>query len=517
MLIGDMLTRAARCYPDKEAVVFEETRLTYAEFNERTNRLSNALLDLGVKRGERVVVICHNSNHYAEAVFAIAKIGAVSTNLNWRLSPKELAFLLDDSEANIVFFSKRFEYLYEPMVKELPKKLKYIAVDGKSDDSMLDYEELIAKYPSNEPEVDIDFEDVVLQLYTSGTTGRPKGVMLTHKNMYSNAISTILEMELTRDFNVLGLLPIFHIAVFVLLNLVLVGAKVTFVHSFDPAEIMALIEKEKVTAVGFTPIIFKFLLDHPELEKFDLSSLKQVIYATAPMPVDLLRRSMDKFQCDFIQFFGMTETSPTLTMLVPEDHILEGPEYKVRRLASAGRATINVEVKVVDGNGEECPPGVTGEIIGRGDNVMKGYHKMPKETKDVIRDGWYYTGDMGYFDEYGYLYIADRKKDMVISGGENIYPREVEEAILLLDGVAEVAVIGVPDDAWGEAVKAIVVPATGSELTDEMVIEHCKSHIASYKKPKSVEFMEMLPRSALGKVLKHELRAPYWEGKERKV
>jgi acyl-CoA synthetase (AMP-forming)/AMP-acid ligase II len=360
-------------------------------------------------------------------------------------------------------------------------------------------------------------DDTFLQLYTSGTTGRPKGVMLTHKNMMANAVSTIIEMEMTRDMNVLGFLPIFHVAIFVLINLVVIGGKVTFIHSFDVPTVLKTMQDEKVTAVGFTPVIFKLLLDHPDIDKYDLSTLRQVIYATAPMPVDLLRRSLEKFRCDFIQFFGMTEVSPTLTMLIPEDHVLDGPEHKVKWLGSAGRVISNVEVKVVDENGEECPPGVTGEIIGRGDNVMKGYHKMPEETAAVIKDGWYYTGDMGYFDEYGYLFIADRKKDMIISGGENIYPREVEEAILLMEGVFEVAVIGVPDDEWGESVKAIVVKTPGAEITEEQVVEHCKANIASYKKPKSVDFVEMLPRSALGKVLKHELRDPFWEGRDRKV
>ncbi|MBN1880853.1 MAG: long-chain-fatty-acid--CoA ligase [Deltaproteobacteria bacterium] len=517
MRVGDMVTRAARWYPDKEAVVFEETRLTYREFNERVNRLAHALLKLGVKSQDRVVLICHNSNHYAESVFAIAKIGAVSTNLNWRLSAKELAFLVNDSGAKICLFSNRFAHLFEPMREQLKKKLTFIAIDGAAGEDMEDYEKLIVEQPTDEPEVSVSMKDVVLQLYTSGTTGRPKGVMLTHENMFANAISTLIEMEMTRDINVLGLLPIFHVAVFVLINLVLIGGKVTFVHSFDPAEILALIDREKITAVGFTPVIFKFLLDHPDIDKYSLKSLTQVIYATAPMPVELLKRSLKKFQCDFLQFFGMTETSPTLTMLLPEDHILDGPEHLVRRLGSAGRPVINVEVRVVDPEGNDCEPGVVGEIIGTGKNVMKGYHKMPEETKAAIRDGWYYTGDMGYFDEYGYLYIADRKKDMIISGGENIYPREVEEAILLMDGVHEVAVIGVPDDAWGEAVKAIVVKMPDANLTEEMVIDHCKENIASYKKPKSVEFVDMLPRSALGKVLKHELRAAYWEGRDRKV
>jgi long-chain acyl-CoA synthetase len=517
MRIGDLLTRAARCYPDKEAVVFEGTRLTYRELNERTNRLAAALIDMGVKPGDRVGLICHNSHHFTEAFFACAKIGAASTNLNWRLSPKELALLLNDAAPDVVIFSKRFDYLFAPMKEDLKKKVRFIAVDGVIDKEMIDYEELISKYKPDEPGVTVGQDDTVLLLYTSGTTGRPKGVMLTHKNMMANSISTIVEMEMTRDWNILGLLPIFHVGIFVLIDMVWVGAKVTYVHSFDPKAIFEVVQKEKTTATAFTPVIFKFLLDHPDIDKYDLSSLKTIIYATAPMPVELLRRSIKKFKCGFIQFFGMTETSPTLTMLVREDHLLEGPEYKVKWLGSAGRPVSNVQVRVVDEAGKDCAPGVIGEIIGKGDNVMKGYYNMPEATAAAIRDGWYYSGDMGYFDEYGYLFIADRKKDMIISGGENIYPREVEEALLLLDGVADVAVIGVPDDAWGEAVKAIIVKKPGAELTEAMVIEHCKKHIASYKKPKSVDFVDVLPRSALGKVLKHELRDPFWQGRERKI
>jgi long-chain acyl-CoA synthetase len=517
MRIGDLLTRAARCYPEKEAVVFEKTRLTYRQINERTNRLAAALLDMGVKRGDRVGVICHNSHNFTEIFFACAKIGAASTNLNWRLSPRELAFLINDAGPDIVFFSKRFEYLFDPMKADLKNKHRFVAVDGVFNKEMIDYEKLIAKYKADEPRVTVAEDDTALLLYTSGTTGRPKGVMLTHKNMMANCVSTIIEMEMTRDWNILGLLPIFHVGIFVLIDMVWIGAKVTYVHSFDPAAIFEIVQKEKTTVTAFTPVIFKFLLDHPDIDKYDLSSLKTIIYATAPMPVELLKRSIKRFDCDFIQFFGMTETSPTLTMLVREDHVLDGPEYKVKWLGSAGRPVSNVQVRVVNEKGKDCAPGVIGEIIGKGENVMKGYYNMPEATAEAIRDGWYYSGDMGYFDEYGYLFIADRKKDMIISGGENIYPREVEEAIQLIPGVADVSVIGVPDDTWGEAVKAIVVRKPGAELTEAMIIEHCKKNIASYKKPKSVDFVDALPRSAMGKVLKHELREPFWKGRERKI
>lgn len=517
MLIGDLLTRAAKWYPDKEAIVFEAKRFTYREFNDRVNALSHALIDMGVKKGDRVALICHNSHYYAEVVFAAAKIGAASTNLNWRLSPREMAFLVNDSDARVVIFSKRFAHLFEPMLTEINKDFVFIGVEGTLREDMVDYDELISRYPRHEPEVDVHRDDVFMQLYTSGTTGRPKGVMLTHRNMIANCRNTLPELQMDRDWNLLGVLPIFHIAIFMLFNLVMMGAKVTFVHGFDLTAILKTIEEEKVTALGFTPIMFLFLLAHPTIDQYDLSSVRDIVYATAPIPTDLLVRSMKKFRCRFYQFFGMTEMSPVMTMLIAEDHVLEGPEHKVRWLGSAGRPVMNVDVRVIDEQGMDCPPGIAGEIIGRGENMMKGYHKLPAETARAILDGWYHTGDMGYFDDYGYLFIADRKTDMIISGGENIYPREVEEAILKMEGVMDVAVIGVPDDAWGEAVKAIIVKMPGSNLTEAMVIEHCKNNIASYKKPKSVDFVDAMPRSAMGKILKHELRARYWEGRTRKV
>ncbi len=517
MLIGDLPTRAAKWYPEKEAIVFEEKRFTYQELNARVNALAHALMDMGVRKGDRIAVICHNSHYYSEVVFAAAKIGAVSTNLNWRLAPREIAFLIDDSEARVILFSRRFAHLFEPLLAQMNKEFTLIGIEGKLREDMLDYDELISRYPNHEPEADVHEDDIFMQLYTSGTTGRPKGVMLTHGNLIANSRNTIVELQLDRNCNLLGILPMFHIAISVVFTVVMIGAKVTFLHGFDLTAILETIEKERITALGFTPIMFLFLLEHPTIDQYDLSSVKDIIYATAPMPPDLLTRCMKKLNCNFIQFFGMTEMSPVMTMLVAEDHVLEGPEYKVRWLGSAGRPVMDVEVKIVDEEGNACPPGVTGEIIGRGPTVMKGYHKLPAETARAIRDGWYHTGDMGYFDDHGYLFIADRKTDMIISGGENIYPREVEEAILEMEGIMDVAVIGVPDDAWGEAVKAVIVKRPGSDVTEDEVIDHCKHCIASYKKPKTVDFVETMPRSAMGKILKHELRAKYWEGRTRKV
>jgi long-chain acyl-CoA synthetase len=514
--LGDFLIRASRWFPEKTATVFEDTRMTFAQLNGRVNALSHVLMDMGVKSQDRVAVLCQNSHYFLEAFFGIAKINAVSTNLNWRLSPKELAFVLEDSGANVVFLSRRFEAAY-PTLRELAgNRCRFVAIEG-SLPGAEDYEALIARYPSEEPAVEVGHEDVVLQMYTSGTTGRPKGVMLSHKNIVANAVNTMIEMEYGRRIKLLSVLPLFHIALYAVLNCVFVGGTTVFLHGFNPQTVLSVIEKEKITRLSFTPAMFALLLEHPDFDKSDLSSVEFIGYASAPMPRALLRRAMEKFKCDFCQSFGMTEMSPVMTVLPPQDHVLDGPEYKVRRLESVGRPICNVQVRVVDEKGAICPPGEVGEIIGRGDTVMKGYHRMPEATAAAIRDGWYYTGDLGYMDEYGYLYIVDRKKDMIISGGENIYPKEVEDVIARLEGVVEVAVIGVPDEIWGESVKGIVVKAPGAELTEKDIIERCKVNMASYKKPKSVDFVTELPKNAMGKVLKDVLRERYWKDKERKV
>ncbi len=516
MFVGELLTRAAKLYPNKTASIFKDIRLTYCQLNERTNSLANALKSIGVKPQDRVAVICHNSHNFLEVFFAIVKIGAVSTNLNWRLSPKELTFLIKDSEARIVFLSKHFEYLFEPLRQNLGNKVQFVTIDYSMPET-LDYGVLVSDYSKKEPEVNVGYDDTVLQIYTSGTTGRPKGVMLSHKNIISNAVNTIIEMQWLRSTKFLSVLPIFHIGLYSPLNCIFMGGTNIFLDKFDSEAVLSTINKEGVSRMGLAPVMFKFLLDYPDFDKFDLSSLEVITYAGAPMPLPLLRRAMKKFGCAFYGSFGMTEMSPIMTILPPEDHLLYGTDHDKKKLRSVGRPILNVEVKVVDENGSDCSPGVVGEIIGSGETVMKGYHNMPDATVECIRDGWYYTGDMGYMDEYGYLYIVDRKKDMIISGGENIYPKEVEDIIIQLDGVAEVAVIGVPDDTWGEAVKAIIVRKAGATLTEGDIIEHCKKNIASYKKPKSVNFVEILPKNPTGKILKHKLREPYWKNRGHKI
>ena len=518
MLLGETLVRSAKWYPDKTAAVSENTRLTYTEFNRRTNAIANALMGFGITPRDHVAIICQNSSQYMEVVYAAAKIGAAAVCLNWRLSGQELASLLNHSDSKVVFYSKKYENMLATIRKGLDADLWFVAIGGALEGAA-DYEKLIETNKAEEPAISgtIDEHDTVIMMYTSGTTGTPKGVMLTHKNMVSNAVNTVIEFQAGRDLVYLNILPLFHIAIFLPMNCVMVGGTNVFLPEFNPEAALALIEKEKVTFTGCAPAIVKFLIDAPNFNKYNLSSLRLVLYAAAPMPIPVITKAIHDLKCDFVQVFGMTETSPVTHTLIPEEHVLEGPEYKVRRLGSVGRPIINVQSKIVDENGRECPVGVVGEIVDKGDTIMKGYYKMPEATAETIKDGWLYTGDMGYADEYGYVYLADRKKDMIISGAENIYPVEVEMCILKMSGVADVAVIGIPDDKWGETVKAIVVRKPGANVTTEEVIEHCKANIASFKKPQSVDFVESLPRNVMGKMQKHILREPYWRGKARKI
>ncbi len=510
MLLGDFMVRGANWFPEKTATVFEDTRLTYRQLNQRTNSLAHALLDLGVKADDRVTVVCHNCHQYLECIFAMAKIGAVTANMNWRLSPKEMAFLINDSDAQIVLFSKRFEMMLEPLQESLDREHIFISIDGEIE-GMKEYEALITGYPDHEPKVEIDEDDTVQQIYTSGTTGRPKGVMLTHRNVITNAFNFMIETPNKHpNTTALNILPMFHVAVYAPINVMFSGGTNVFMAAFDFDPVLSTIEKEKVNQLALTPAVIQFLVDYPKLDDYDLSSLEDIGYAAAPMSPYLLKRGMEKFKCRFVQAFGMTEMSPALTILLPEQHVPNGPEYMIKRLESVGRPMVNVEVKLVDEKNNECAVGVIGEVIARGKTMMKGYHKLPEATAEVIRNGWYHTGDMGYFDEYGYLFLVDRKKDMIISGGENIYPKEIENCIIQMDRVAEVAVIGIPHEKWGETPLGFVIPVAGAELSETEVIDYCKENLASYKKPSHIEFVTEFPTNAMGKVQKQTLRAPYW-------
>lgn len=518
MTVGELITRAAKYNPNKLASIFKDVRLTYQELNVRVNRVGNAILDAGYGKEDRVGILCHNSHFYQEIFLGIGKSGAVATTINWRLSPRELDFVINDAEVKLLFVADRYWAQIESIKHKLPTVKQYVTI-GAPVPGTLKYEGFVGSSSEDETRANVNPHDTFWQLYTSGTTGRPKGVLLTHRSLLADSEHHVIGNRLNRDDVIwLQVLPMFHIALKRIIIAAYVNATVVFQDKFDLKEVCELIQKEKVTSIMMAPTMWQFFMDYPDLDRYDLSSLMYCTYSTAPMPVVLIKKLMKKFpNITFFSSYGLTEAGSSLTILPSDQHFLEGPEHVVRRLSSLGRPMMGVDIRIVDENGNDCSPGKIGEIIGRGENIMKGYWKLPEETQKTIKDGWLYTGDMGYWDEYGYIYMADRKKDMIISGGENIYPNEVEQVIREMDGVKDVAVIGVPDDKWGETVKAIVVKAPDSKLTEEDIVKYCSLNIASYKKPKSVDFVDDLPRSPTGKVLKKVIRDKYWEGRERRV
>lgn len=508
--VGDIFSYTARYYPENIASIDSTVQLTYKELNERANMIANGLLGLGVTKGERIGVLCHTSHYFQEIFCGVAKIGAIFTSLNWRLSPKELEFVINDAEVSIVFVAERFWSQIKAIKKKLPKVKKYILIDD-SVSGTIGYSEFINDSSKHEITVDIDRDDIAWLIYTSGTTGRPKGVMLTHRNILADTEHNIIGNKWNSD-NVVWLqaLPMFHIAGKFMFIVGYVHGTMVLMDKFDLGKLFETIEKTRCTHILLAPTMWRRLLNFEDIDKYDLSSLQFCSYSTEPMEVELLKRLKKKlYYSNFFSTYGLTEAGSSLTILPLDQHITKGPEYLRKRLGSSGRPMYGVDVRIVDDNGKDCPPGVVGEIIGRGDNIMKGYWKLPKETSDTIKNGWLHTGDMGYWDEYGYIYMAGRKKELIISGGENIYPKEVEDTIREVEGVIDVAVVGIPDKEWGEAVKAVVIKKPDVELTEDDIIDYCAKNIASYKKPKSVDFVSEFPRNAVGKILKKEIRAKY--------
>ena len=517
--IGDLIKYSAKYYPERIATIYKDVRLTYKELNDRVNRVSNGLLRQGVHKGDHVGIICHTSHYFQEIFYGIAKIGAVATTINWRLAPRESEYIIDDADVSVLFVSDKYWITVAAVKSKLTKVKKFIII-GDPVEGTTNYDEFIRNSSTEEIDIDIARDDAVWQLYTSGTTGRPKGVLLTHRSILADTEHNIIGNKLNVDNATwLSPLPMFHVASKNIFMAAYVHAAIVLMDNFDVKSVCETIEKEKCThLLTIAPTMWQSIMDYPDIDKYDLSSLKFGSYSTAPMPMVTIKRLKEKFPCiTFFATYGLTEAGSSLTILPTDQNVTEGPDYLRKRMGSLGRPMYGVDVRIVDEDGQDCPPGVVGEIIGRGDNIMKGYWKLPEETSNTIKDGWLYTSDMGYWDEYGYIYMTDRKKDLIISGGENIVPKEVEDVIREMKSVIDVAVIGVPDDKWGEAVKAVVIRENDAELTEQDVINYCVKHIAGYKKPKSVDFVTEFPRSAVGKILKKDIRAKYWAGKERKV
>lgn len=499
------------------ATQYQSRSVTYAEFGARVAKFAGALQQLGVREGKRVAIISHNSDRYLEYQLAVPWAGGALNPVNIRWSASEVAYSLDDSETQILLVDDAFTSLI-PDLREKSRVLKHIIYvgEGNTPEGMLSYECLLKEA---EPIEDVGRagDQLAGVFYTGGTTGFPKGVMLSHANLCSSAISILAEGLVPEKCVYLHTAPMFHMADYGFGNAVfLSGGTHVVVPGFEPGVVLEAIQQQRITDTVLVPTMVQILLEYPEFDRYDLTSLKRIFYGASPMPESVLKQAMKRLpEVAFIQVYGMTELAPLATILHAEHHSNEGIESG--RIRSAGRAGPLQQIKIVDENGGNLTPGQVGEVAVKGPNVMQGYWNKPGATTEALSDGWMHTGDGGYMDEEGYLYIVDRVKDMIISGGENIYSAEVENVITQHPHVAQCAVIGIPSAEWGEAVHAVVVSQSGHNPSLKDIRAHCKKLIAGYKCPRSLDLVKTLPLSGAGKILKNELRKPFWQGKDRKV
>lgn len=516
--VGDIARYHARRRGNALAFRFEGRATSYAQLNDRSNKVANGLIAAGIRPGDRVAYLGKNSDHYFELLLGCVKAGAVMTPVNCRLAAPEIAYIVADAAAKALFVGREFVDLLIS-IEPTTRSVKLVAAMELQAPGLLRYEDWRDAHSDRDPGIEIASDETALQLYTSGTTGRPKGAMLSHRALIGmRRCIALADFEWNRwtpdDVGLLAM-PVGHIAgtgwgITSLYN----GAMSVIAREFNPRDVLEYVERDRISKLFLVPAALQIVVRDPRARSTDYSRLKCIYYGASPIPLELLRECMDVFGCGFAQQYGMTETCGTIIVLPPEDHNLEGSP----RMRSAGKPLPRVEVSILDERGMAVPVRTIGEIATRSIANMSGYWNLPEATGAVLSpDGWLRTGDAGFMDEDGYIYIHDRVKDLIISGGENIYPAEVENAIFGHPGVADVAVIGVPDDKWGEAVKALVVRKAGSSASATDIIAWARQRIAHFKAPKSVDFVETLPRNPSGKILRRELREPYWDALGRRV
>jgi len=514
----DILIKTAMLFPDREILVSPEKRLTAKEVLDRSFRLANAFLDLGLKKGDKMGVLMKNSCQSVESFCGIMCAGMARVPLNMRNSAREHLYILNNSETTAVMVSSEFTGIIQSIRSEAETLKHVICVDGTPPSGTLNYEDLIVKASPQEPDVEIKDDDIFRLSYTSGTTGVPKGVVQHNGAAMTSFYNVLLDgLDIKKDDSVALTSPVTHASGAMILPHFIRGAKVVILPGFDSKKLLETVEKERITTLYLVPTTIVMLLNDPDLKKYDLSSVKSIRYGASPIAPDVLRQAIDAFGNVFLQGYGLTEGSMPLTLLTKEDHILDGSEKKLKRLSSVGREVTVAKVRIMGEDGQLLPPGEIGEIVARSDQVMREYWKNPEATAEAFQGGWLHTRDMGYMDEDGYVFLVDRKGDMIVSGGFNVYPKEVEDVLYMHPAVLEAAVFGVPDPKWGETVKAAVALKKGMSATEEEVIEFCKNHLAGYKKPTSVDFIDALPKNDNGKILRKDLKEPYWQGKGRKI
>lgn len=511
------LHRSVQRNPQGLATVFQGRRQTFATLADRVARLATALRAAGMETGDRIGMLAMNSDRYLEYYFAVPWGGGIVNPCNIRWSAAEVAYSLDDCDTRILIVDDTFLAMAADLkVRSKSLKLLIHAGDGPTPEGMLSYEAILA---AAEPMPDMRRagDDVMGVFYTGGTTGFPKGVALTHGSIFASSLALTADLAWPQAAIYLHAAPMFHMAdtAFGFAQVIRGGAHV-IIPSFTPQGVLQALQDEKVTTVLLVPTMIQMTFDHPDVAKYDLSALGTVIYGASPISEAVLKRAMAAVPAaGFVQAYGMTELSPVATVLTTEWHVLEGA--RAGRLRAAGRAALCCEVRIVDTEGNEVPRGTVGEVAVRGPNVMQGYWNQPELTANAVRDGWMHTGDGAYMDDEGFIYVVDRMKDMIVSGGENVYSAEVENALMQHRGVAMCAVIAVPDPKWGERVHAVIVKRAGVAVAEDELVAHCRELIAGYKCPRSVEFRDALPISGAGKILKAQLRDPYWADAARKV
>lgn len=497
--VGYLLTKRAMLSPKQEALVVGNVRLSYAQLNARANRAANAMLKLGVKPGDRVAVLALNEPEYLELYFGLGKIGVVMVPLNFRLAPPEVAYIANDCKADTFIFGPEFTPVVEAIRNQIPAKT-FLGIMPSPPEWAKPYEQVIGAAPDNEPEHIGGDNDTLTILYTSGTTGKPKGAELTHIGYYSNSVNLACTLG-DIGHRLLMPLPLFHIGALAPVPMcVHFGHTMIFQRAFDPAGFLQAIQTENISWFGSVPQVLMFLRSVPQFDTFDWSTIKLALVYAAPVPVTLIKAFAEKGM-EVRQLYGMTECTGPATVIDSENAI--------KKAGSCGPPFFHTDIRVVDDEGNDVPPEAVGEVLIRTTHLMKGYYNNPEATAQTIKNGWLHSGDIAKKDADGFLYILDRKKDMIISGGENIYPAEVEDCLLSHPAIADVGVIGAADDKWGEAVKAIVVLKKGESLTQDELIDWCKDKLARFKTPKTVVFVEEIPRTPTGKVLKRVLRDKY--------
>jgi acyl-CoA synthetase (AMP-forming)/AMP-acid ligase II len=518
MYLHSFLDYWAREQPNAEFAIQDSQQLTYLEALIAANRLANALISMGLQVGDRIAILSRNRIEYVLLYFAASKAGVVPVPLNYRLVPLQWAYIINDARVRALMTGEEYVDSIDAIRKDLKTVERFVAFRATNKSGWEKYHQWITHQPDTAPPISIQEDADVYQMYTSGTTGHPKGALLTHRTVTANVMQNSFIGKGTPGERSLVVLPLFHAAtVPTTFSPVSWGGSLYIMEGFDPTQVVRVLSEERIGFATLVPTMIQAcLLSVPGIASRYYEHLRVIYYGASPISEQTLRCAMQVFPCEFLQTYGLTEATQAVTFLSPADHrraLSEKPEL----LLSAGRPVVGTELRIVDGYDNPVSNGTVGEIVVRGPQLMRGYWNRPDETAQTLRGGWLHTGDAGMLDDEGYLYIRDRVKDVIISGGENVYPTGIERVLCMHPAIAEAAVIGVPDERWGEVVKAVVVLCKGATATEEEIIDFCRNKLAGFERPRSVDFVDALPRNPSGKVLKRVLREPYWLGQSRRV